>query len=94
MAAVFPESMDKLNRKDVEGSFAILENYIRYMAERTEFAMRQTTRAVSGAGVSNPEVVILLESINNNLSALYSEVNLVKGQITDLQNRVDALEGE
>lgn len=94
MAAVFPESMDKLNLDDSRGSLATVENYIRYMAERMEFSMRNTTRAVSGATVTSPQVVVLLESLNNTLSALSSEVNQIKGQITALENRVEALEKE
>lgn len=91
MAAVFPESMDKLNLDDSRGSLAIIENYIRYMAERTEFAVRNTTRVASGTSVSLAELGGLLESMTNAISALTSEVNAVKGQITSLQGQTEAL---
>ena len=51
--AVFPESMNKLDVNDTTGSFNRIENYIRYMTERVEFAMRNMTRNVSDAGVSS-----------------------------------------
>ena len=98
--AVFPENMDKLNADDARGSFAIIENYIRYMTERTEFAMRNMTKTVSAAGVSTAEVYILLMAIQNELSALKSTVNGLSGnvttvsnQLTSLQEKVTALEG-
>lgn len=94
MAAVFPESMDKLNHKNAEGSFAIIENYIRYMVERIEFSVRGVTRNVSSAGVSNVEIAIRLEEIANAVSSVASEINVIKGQITDLQSRVETLESK
>lgn len=36
--AVFPESMNRLNRGNTEESLATIENYIRYMTERIEKA--------------------------------------------------------
>lgn len=89
--AVLPESMDKLNPDDVRGSLSILENYIRYMGERIEFAMRNTTRSVSAAGVSSAEMYVLLQAQINALSALTSTVNGQSGQLTSLGNQVAAL---
>lgn len=91
MAAVFPENMDRLNPDDTKGSFAVVENYIRYMTERMEFAMRNTTRAVSGASLTSPQVVILLEGLANEISGLRSEINEMKGQITSIKNNVNSL---
>lgn len=89
--AVLPESMDKLNPEDIRGSLSILENYIRYMGERIEFAMRNTTRSVSAAGVSSAEMYVLLQAQINALSALTSTVNGQSGQLTSLGNQVAAL---
>lgn len=89
--AVLPESMDKLNPDDVRGSLSILENYIRYMGERIEFAMRNTTRSVSAAGVSSAEMYVLLQAQINALSALTSTVNGQSGQLTSLGNQIAAL---
>ena len=91
--AVLPESMDKLNPEDIRGSLSILENYIRYMGERSEFAMRNTTRSVSAAGVSSAEMYVLLQAQINALSALTSTVNGQSGQLTSLGNQIAALNG-
>lgn len=89
--AVLPESMDKLNADDIRGSLSILENYIRYMGERIEFAMRNVTRNVSEAGVSSAEMYVLLQAQSNALSALTSTVNGQSGQLTSLGNQIAEL---
>ena len=89
--AVFPENMDKLNADDPHGSFSIIENYIRYMTERTEFAMRNMTRTVSSSGISTAEVYILLTAIQNDLSALKSTVNGIAGSLTGVSGHVTDL---
>ena len=44
--AVLPESMDRLDVNDAPGSFAKIQDYIRYMGERIEFSMRNMTKTV------------------------------------------------
>ena len=73
--AVFPENMDKLSADDVPGSLSIIENYIRYMGERMEFAMRNMTKTVSAAGVSSAEMYILLTALQNTVSAVSSTIS-------------------
>lgn len=82
--AVLPESMDRLDVQDASGSLSIVENYIRYMGERIEFAMQNVTRNVSAAGVSSAELYVLIVSMNNTLSALQSTVNALEGRVTAL----------
>lgn len=91
--AVFPENMDKLSADDVPGSLSIIENYIRYMGERMEFAMRNMTKTVSLAGVSSAEMYVLLTATSNSLSALQSTVNGLSGNVTTLQGQVNSLLG-
>jgi len=86
MAAIFPENMDRLNVEDTRASLSIIENYIRYMCERTEFSMRNMTKTVSAAGVSSAEIYVLITAMNNTLSALQSTVNGMSGNITSLSN--------
>lgn len=86
MAAVLPESMDRLNVEDTRGSLSIIENYIRYMGERIEFSMRNMTKVVSAAGVSSAEMYVLITAMSNALSALQSTVNGMSGNITSLTN--------
>lgn len=91
MAAVFPENMDKLDTADVPGSLSKIENHIRYMQERVEFSMKNTTRAVSEAGVSNAQVYILLTAISNNLSALTSTVQGIQGDVSTMKADISTL---
>ena len=86
--AVFPENMDKLSADDVPGSLSIIENYIRYMGERMEFAMRNMTKTVSAAGVSSAEMYILLTALQNTVSAISSTIQSISGEITDMKTNV------
>lgn len=90
--AVFPESMDKLDVEDARGSFATVENYIRYMTERMEFSMRNMTKTVSAAGVSSAEMYILLTALQNEMSALRSTVNGMSGNLTSLSGQVGEMQ--
>ena len=94
MAAVFPENMDKLNPQDVGGSFAKLESYIRYMGERIDFAMRNTTKQVSAAGVSSTELYILLQAQTQTLAALQSSVNAIQGSINGMTGQITTIQGQ
>ena len=90
--AVLPESMDRLNVEDTKASLSIVENYIRYMGERIEFSLRNVTKSVSAAGVSNAEIYVLVNAMSNTLSALQSTVNGISGNITSLTNAQTAMQ--
>lgn len=90
--AVFPEGMNRLDVNDVPGSLSRIENYIRYMTDRMEFAMRNTTRSVSEAGVSSVEVMRLLNEMASAVSVISSTVNGMTGELTALNNRVTAMD--
>lgn len=89
--AVFPENMDKLSADDVPGSLSIIENYIRYMGERMEFAMRNMTKTVSAAGVSSAEMYVLLMALQNTVSALTSTVQGIAGDMTSVKSDVGSI---
>lgn len=89
--AVFPENMDKLNADDVPGSLSIIENYIRYMGERMEFAMRNMTKTVSAAGVSSMEMYMLLMALQNTVSALTSTVQGIAGDMNSVKSDVGSM---
>ena len=89
--AVFPENMDKLSADDVPGSLSIIENYIRYMGERMEFAMRNMTKTVSAAGVSSAEMYVLLMALQNTVSALTSTVQGIAGDMTSVKSDVGSM---
>ena len=98
--AVFPENMNKLNPDDARGSMPVSRREghgygtqsIRYMTERTEFAMRNMTKTVSAAGVSSAELFILLTALQNDLSALKSTVNGISGNVTSVSNQLSSLQ--
>lgn len=90
--AVLPESMDKLNLQDVEGSLSVIQEYIRYMGERIEFSFRNMTKTVSSAGVSSAELYILVQAQAQQLAALSSVVSGAIGNITSLQRDVSELQ--
>lgn len=97
--AVFPESMDKLNTDDVRSSLPVMENYIRYMCERVEFAMRNMTKNVNTAGVSSVEMYILLTALQNEMATLQSTVSGLNGtvnglgtQLSNVQSSITAME--
>lgn len=92
--AVFPESMNKLDVNDTTGSLNRIENYIRYMTERVEFAMRNMTRNVSDAGVSSVEILLLVQEMAGGLSTINSTVNGMVGEITSLNSRVAEMQAE
>jgi hypothetical protein len=73
--AVLPESMDRLDVQDTEGSLSKVQDYIRYMGERIEFSFRNMTKTVSAAGVSSAELYILFQAQAQTLAALQSAVN-------------------
>lgn len=90
--AVFPESMDKLNLEDTRGSLAKIENYIRYMIERTEFAMSNTVRNVSDAGTSSVEVLVLVRELVSAMSQVQSSISSMTGGITAANNRITEMQ--
>lgn len=90
--AVFPESMNKLDAKNVPKSLDIVENYIRYMTERVEFSTSKMTKSVNSAGVSSVALLQLVQDVGSAVSVLQSTVNGMTGTITDLSGRLTALE--
>ena len=91
MSAVFPESMNRLNKTDVAGSLTTVENYIGYMRERVEFAMRNMTRSVSEAGVSTVEILLLVQELATAVSTMQSTVSGMTGTINETNARIDTV---
>ena len=101
MAAVLPESMDKLDPQDTSGSLRTMEQYIRYMAERIDFAVRGMNRNISSAGVSSLVLYNALVELSGSLSSMRGTLNQLSGSGTETQEqraglstRVTALENQ
>ena len=90
--AVFPESMNMLDTEDTKRSLTIIDSYIRYMAERIEFAMSNMTRTVSEAGVSSVEMYILLTAVQQQVATLQSNVSTLQGDVTNIGRSIAAIE--
>lgn len=88
--SVFPERMDKLDPEDVNASLRIIESYIHYICERTEFALTNTFRTTTGLGSSAEAVSLVLEEAVNDIASLEGEMGTVQ---SDLNSKVDKAEG-
>lgn len=88
--SVFPERMDKLDPEDVNASLRIIESYIHYICERTEFALTNTFRTTTGLGSSAEAVSLVLEEAVNDIASLEGEIGTVQ---SDLKGKVDKEEG-
>lgn len=84
--AVFPENMDRLDVQDPAKALSIIENYIGYMNERIEFAIRNVTKNVSAAGISSAELYILVQAQAQQIAVLQSTLSIIQGSITSLQH--------
>jgi len=87
----FPESMDKLDVNDPAAALRVVENYIGYICERTDFALRNVTKNVTAAGVSSVEILVLISAMQQTLAALQSTVNQLNGSVNSLSGQVTAL---
>ena len=91
---VFPESINELPKENPSEALDITENYIKYMCQRIDWAMRNVTKNVSKAGVSNAEMYILLTALQNTVSALQSTVNSQGASISALMQNVTVLNND
>ncbi len=93
MAAVFPESMERLEG-DAEKNFSILDAYIRYMSERMEFSMKNMVRNVNEAGVSTAEIFLKILDMGNEVSMLQSGASQMTGEINGIKGRLGEMDGD
>lgn len=90
--AVFPEQMERIDANDTAGSLRRIDSYIRYIVERVEFSMRNTTRSVNEAGVSNVTLYQQLLETVNAMSILQSALSGMQGEIKSLNTRVGEMQ--
>lgn len=88
---VFPESLNELPKSNPDEALRMVEQYIKYMCQRTDWAMGNVTKNVSKAGVSSAEMYILLTALQNTVSALQSTVNSQSASISALSQTVNTL---
>jgi hypothetical protein len=90
---VFPESLNAMP-KDTEKAIGKLSAYIKYMCQRTEWAVGNMTKNVSAAGVSSAETYTLLLALQGTVSALQSTVNSHSASISALLQSVTTLSND
>ena len=88
---VFPESLNELPKSNPDEALRMVEQYIKYMCQRTDWAMGNVTKNVSKAGVSSAEMYILLTALQNTVSALQSTVNSHTSSLSALSQTVNTL---
>ena len=88
---VFPESLNELPKSNPEEALRMVEQYIKYMCQRTDWAMGNVTKNVSKSGVSSAEMYILMTALQNTVSALQSTVNSQGASISALSQTVTTL---
>ena len=79
--AVFPENMNRLP-SEPERAINTLDDYIRYMRERVEFAFENMTKNVSAVGVSSIELYKEVQEVLGDLTALASRVANLQTDVT------------
>lgn len=90
---VFPESLNAMP-KDTEKAIGKLSAYIKYMCQRTEWAVGNMTKNVSAAGVSSAETYTLLLALQGTVSALQSTVNNHSASISALLQSITTLSND
>lgn len=88
---VFPESLNELPKGNPEEALRMVEQYIKYMCQRTDWALGNVTKNVSKAGMSSAEMYILLTALQNTVSALQSTVNSHTSSLSALSQTVNTL---
>lgn len=91
---VLPESMNKIDVDEPQRALSTIDNYIRYMCERVEFAMRNVTKSVSDAGVSSAEMYVLLVALQNTVSEVSSRLSTLTGTVNTMQSTISGLSTE
>ena len=91
MANTFPEKLDKINYDDLKSGVQQLEAYIRYMCERTDFAVANVTKVAAKAGNIGSDVIVQIQELEKSVSALKSQVSGLSGSITGINNKLEEI---
>ena len=99
MEGVFPQRMDPLDRENSYRAIGQVEDYIRYMTERVEFAVTNHARNLRKQGVGLEEIAAAVAeqgdkvaNLSAQLAVVGAAVNTMADAVEDLDLRVRALE--
>lgn len=89
---VFPEKMNKISYDNLKVSVQQIEAYLRYMCERTEYAVNNITKVAAQSGNIGAEVIIKLNELDTIVSTIQSQTSEIKGNITNALKRIEEIE--
>ena len=85
--AVFPEKMRPIDAQNVEGSLKTIEEYIRYMAERMEFAHSNDNKFLSENEVTASGVIKGLLELSDRVGLNEKNIELLFERLTALEKK-------
>lgn len=87
MGKIYPDNLNPIDTKDVEGALRQLEEYIRYITERTEFYIGTSEKIV--ARFSAAEYTERLAKIEKKVTINEQSIASMNGTLSSLRNTVD-----
>ena len=91
MATVFPEKMNKVDFNNLKDAVKVMEAYMRYMCERTEYAVNNVSKVAAKAGNIGTEYIVQLENMQNEYSVLSNNINLVTADLANAVERMNII---
>lgn len=92
MPNVFPEKLDKINYDNLKSAVQQIEAYMRYMCERTDFAVTNVTKVAAKSGNIGAEMVLSLQKMETDVGVIKSQLAGMTGSITGVLNRMEETE--
>lgn len=91
MATVFPEKMNKVDFNNLKDAVKVMESYMRYMCERTEYAVNNVSKTAAKAGNIGTEYILQMEKLQNDYSILSNNINLVAADLANAVERMNII---
>lgn len=89
MANVFPESMNRLDYEDVNGSIKIMADYINYICERVDYTYGQLFKDITGSGVLSIPIAMAVSELQKDLKVVASQVAGAAAEATSALNKAN-----
>ena len=88
---VFPQRMDRVDPSDPAGSLRTMEDYIRYMTERVEFAVTNHARNLRKQGVGLEEIAAAVAEQGDKVAAMMSQLSGISEQLGTVSSSLASL---
>ena len=101
MDAVYPEDLNELDYSNIKETVKKIEEYLRYMKERSDFSIRAVNKTALNQGIEiSADIVDRLASVEQQIGSISSTAssaqaaaNTAISRTGTLQDDLDALEG-